>query len=144
MCIGLHSSLSPCKTAFSCWTISSKASSIFPPHVLGILAQHVFVELLECITLEVIQVRFVVAVTIVLAELQVLVKILKDLSYTWVGFDCRLGHFIFLKFKIIYNVMILTVYLIQLLKRVQCSLCNSCFYDYAVFCNISLSLFLPI
>jgi hypothetical protein len=44
------------------------------------------VELLPCITLEVIQVRLVVAIAIVLAELQEHFKVVEDLSNTWIGF----------------------------------------------------------
>jgi hypothetical protein len=50
------------------------------------------VELLPCITLEVIQVRLVVTISIVLAELQEHFEIVKDLSHTWIGFDNGLGH----------------------------------------------------
>jgi hypothetical protein len=45
------------------------------------------VELLPCITLEVIQVRLVVTISIVLTELQEHLQIIKDLSDTWVGFE---------------------------------------------------------
>jgi hypothetical protein len=51
-----------------------------------------FVELLPCITLEVIQVRFVVTIPIVLTELQEHFEIVEDLSHTWSGFDNGLGH----------------------------------------------------
>jgi hypothetical protein len=45
------------------------------------------VELLPCITLEVIQVGLVVTIAIVLAEVQIHFKILLDLGHAGVGFE---------------------------------------------------------
>jgi hypothetical protein len=52
----------------------------------------VFVELLECITAEVIQVRLVEFVTIIHAELAILVQIVQSLFCAGVVFDDGLGH----------------------------------------------------
>jgi len=48
------------------------------------------VKLLPGITLEVVQIRFVVAISVVLTELQEHFEIIEDLGHTWIGFD---GYF---------------------------------------------------
>jgi hypothetical protein len=55
------------------------------------------VELLPCITLEVIQVSFVVTIAIVLAKFQVYFEIVLDLFDFGVGFKCRSCHGILLR-----------------------------------------------
>jgi hypothetical protein len=56
-----------------CWPVSCKASSIFPPHVLGVFVGTILGVLLPGITAEVVEVAFVVAIPIFLTELQELV-----------------------------------------------------------------------
>jgi hypothetical protein len=62
------------------------------PHVSGILALVPLVELLPGITLEVVEVAFIVAISVVLAKFQVRFKIIEDLSHTGVGFKRQFGH----------------------------------------------------
>jgi hypothetical protein len=51
---------------------------------------------LPSITLEVVQIGLVVTITVVLAELSVLLEMLKDLSHTGIRAECGFSHFIFL------------------------------------------------
>jgi hypothetical protein len=62
------------------------------PHVSGILALVPFVELLPGIALEVVEVAFIVAISVVLAKFQVRFKIIEDLGHTGVGFKRQFGH----------------------------------------------------
>jgi hypothetical protein len=62
------------------------------PHVSGILALVPLVELLPGIALEVVEVAFIVAISVVLAKFQVRFEIIKNLSYTGVGFKRQFGH----------------------------------------------------
>jgi hypothetical protein len=62
------------------------------PHVSGILALVPLVELLPGITLEVVEVAFIVAISVVLAKFQVRFKIIEDLGYAGVGFKRHFGH----------------------------------------------------
>jgi hypothetical protein len=50
------------------------------------------VELLPCIALEVVEIAFVVAISVFLTKILVRFKILKDLSYTGIGFERQFGH----------------------------------------------------
>jgi hypothetical protein len=52
-------------------------------------------ELLPGIALEVVEIRFIVAVPKVLTELQIYFEILKDFCKALIGFDNWLGHFVF-------------------------------------------------
>jgi hypothetical protein len=70
----------------------SQSTSVFVPHVPGILALVPLVELLPCIALEVVEVAFTVAISVVLAKFQVRFEIIEDLSYTGVGFKRHFGH----------------------------------------------------
>jgi hypothetical protein len=63
-----------------------KATSILIPHVLGILASMPLAELLPGIGFEIVQIRFVVAVSIVLTELLEYFQVVKDLCDFGVGF----------------------------------------------------------
>jgi hypothetical protein len=50
------------------------------------------VELLPCIALEVVEIAFVVAISVFLTKLLVCFEVLKDLSHTGIGFERQFGH----------------------------------------------------
>jgi hypothetical protein len=56
-----------------------------------------FVELLPCITLEVIQVNFVVTIAVALAKFQVYFEITQDLCDFGVGFESESCHVVLLR-----------------------------------------------
>jgi hypothetical protein len=51
---------------------------------------------LPSITLEVIQISFVVAIAIVLAELLKMLEMFKDLGHAGIGTECGFTHFVYL------------------------------------------------
>jgi hypothetical protein len=73
-------------------TIASKTACVFVPHVFGIFALAELVELLPGIGLEVVEIFFSVAISIVPTELQVVFEILQGLNSTGVDAVCELAH----------------------------------------------------
>jgi hypothetical protein len=62
------------------------------PHVLGKLALQELVELLVSVGFPVIEILFVVTITKILAESQILLEVIKYLGYSMVGFERGLAH----------------------------------------------------